>query len=75
MSWDEMDRKYGRKVGYWRQVDWDHGNYPRGHWYETTAYLNREVEPDVYEGTNKHTDEPVRVRWNEETDRYEEVQA
>ena len=26
----------------------------------------------MYEGTNKHSEEPVRVRWNEDTDRYED---
>lgn len=73
MPWTEDDRRYGRKVGYWRQVDWDGGTYPRGHWHETTAYLDDEIAPDVYVGTNKHSEEPVTVRWVDERDRYEEV--
>jgi hypothetical protein len=32
--------------------------------YETTAYLDDEANVDgSYSGTNKHTDEPVTVRW------------
>lgn len=33
--------------------------------WESTAYLDDEpVEENVHVGTNKHTDEPVKVRWN-----------
>lgn len=69
MAWDEMDRRYGRKVGYWSTYVRDGETKT----YETTAYLDREIEPDLYGGTNKHTDEPVTVEWV--GDRYVEVQT
>jgi hypothetical protein len=69
VAWDEMDEKYGRKVGYWTSFVRDGVTVP----YETTAYLHAETEPDTFTGTNKHSDEPVTVRWVEERERYEEV--
>ena len=69
MGWDEMDRKYGRKVGYWTTYVKD-GETKE---YETTAYLHAETAPDVYIGNNKHSEHPVTVRWVDERDRYEEV--
>lgn len=47
------------KVGY-------HGGYDyhSGKSYKSTAYLDEEVEPDVWVGTDKYTDEPVKLWWN-----------
>jgi hypothetical protein len=42
---------------------------------KSVAYVAEDSEPgsDIHYGTNKHTDAPVRVRFNTETDRWEEV--
>ena len=60
-DWDEMDQKYGRKVRY----------YPSSARVESTAYLDAQESADVFSGVDKHTDEPVTVRWT--GTRYEEV--
>jgi hypothetical protein len=69
MTWSADDERWGRKVGYWSTYERDGETRE----YETTAYLHAEVEPDVYTGTNKHSDEPVTVRWNDQRERYEEI--
>ena len=32
----------------------------------STAYLEHEVEQDLWVGVNKHTDEPVKIKWTGE---------
>jgi hypothetical protein len=61
MTWDEDDQRYGRKVDY----------LLLGSAFVTTAYLDDEVAPDVFVGTNKYTDAPVTVKWT--GSRYEEI--
>lgn len=50
-DWDELDRRYGRKVGY------RSGRVMR------TAYLDTPLGGDRYSGTEKHSDTPVTVQW------------
>lgn len=69
MTWSAEDEQWGRKVGYWTTYVRDGVPLPR----ETTAYLHGELEDDIYWGTNKHTDEPIVVRWDEALMRYVEV--
>lgn len=47
------------KIGYFDAAD-----------YESKAYLDEEIAPGVWTGTHKHTDDPLRVRWDEATERW-----
>jgi hypothetical protein len=68
MTWDEDDRHYGRKVAYIVLGP----RFPRaGDLIVSTAYLDDEVAPDVFVGTNKYTDAPLTVKWT--GSRYEEI--
>lgn len=51
------------KVNYWE---------PGAAGYTSTAYLHESAAPDgMHYGADKHTDNPVRVRWNDDTERWE----
>lgn len=61
-EWDEMDRRYGRKVDYWTPDE-----------NRRTAYLDADLGDGRYSGTEKHSDEPVTVYWTGE--RYVEIRV
>lgn len=48
------------KVGYTVGSDWS------GNKYRSTAYLEEEVEPDVWIGVDKHTDARLKLKWDGE---------
>ena len=43
---------------------------------ESTAYLNDEpIAEDTYEGTNKHSDEDVKVTWDSDDEKWVEIEG